>query len=49
MLYAISLLRNQENLSFLKMLAQSKKNFDQNNYKPLSKSFQDLKKRINIK
>ncbi len=41
--------QTQESLTLLKMLAQSKKSFDKDNYKPLSKSFQDLKKRINIK
>ncbi len=38
--------QTQESLALLKMLAQSKKNLDEKEYKPLSQSFQDIKKRI---
>jgi prevent-host-death family protein len=38
--------QTQESLALLKMLTQSKKSVDAGHYKPLSKSFKDLRARI---
>jgi prevent-host-death family protein len=38
--------QTQESLALLKMLSQSKLSLEKNKYKPLKKSFDDLKKRI---
>jgi len=38
--------QTQESLALLKILAQSSSNLNKGNFKPVSKSFSDLKKRI---
>ncbi len=38
--------QTQESLSLLKILAQSSTNLNRGNFKPVAKSFSDLKKRI---
>ena len=41
--------QTQESLALLKILAQSSSNLNKGNFKPVSKSFSDLKKRIKDK
>ncbi len=40
--------QTQESLVLLKILAQSSSNLNKENFKPISKSFSDLKKRIKV-